>query len=244
MSIFDTSALSVDNPCAKKRRVGSATSPPTAATVRLAPDTANSAPPTAPTVEPNSNLTAPATAVPPTATADSATTAVPPTATADSATPNKEPLAVPLARTDGKPSPTAPNNSWYSGILVTIEELELHKDAIERYIVACLQAKAFTTDDRAYCNMAAAHILTRSAAVPKPLGTVGRLLESTLNNIFLRHECMFVDYCGQFDAHLAEHAAALVIRQHAIQHIQDLVLHSRLCHTLPDKLVSAVRRRV
>lgn len=225
------SALSVDNPCAKKRRVGSATSPPTAATVRLAPDTANSAPPTAPAVEPNSNLTAPATAVPPTATADSATTAVPPTATADSATPNKEPLAV-------------TNNSWYSGILVTIEELELHKDAIERYIVACLQAKAFTTDDRAYCNMAAAHILTRSAAVPKPLGTVGRLLESTLNNIFLRHECMFVDYCGQFDAHLAEHAAALVIRQHAIQHIQDLVLHSRLCHTLPDKLVSAVRRRV
>jgi hypothetical protein len=132
---------------------------------------------------------------------------------------------------------------WYSGIQLTPAEVALHQADLERYVVACLKDKTFSADDCAYCTNAAANLLTAQAAAGT-MSDVELEFEQTLNAILGRHARLFVNYCRQFAAPLAEYAAALVIRPHAAQHLQCLALHSRLRHTLTPTLANAVRRQL
>jgi hypothetical protein len=227
MSIFDMSEISLGHQKNKKRRVISTTlpSPPPPGPVDGVPADADSAPPV-----------------------DSATPvddAISHEASAEQLAPqNREPnvseAAEPGAATH---STLLEQRHWFSGIQLTPAEVALHKADLERYVVACLKAKAFCADDRAYCTNAAANLLTADAAAG-PLSAVEVEFEQTLNAILGRHNRLFVDYCRQFAAPLAEYAAALVIRPHVAQHLQRLALHSRLRHTLTVALANAVRRQL
>lgn len=130
---------------------------------------------------------------------------------------------------------------WHCGVQLTLGELALHQDAVETYVVGCLQDKAFSTDDRAYCEQAAALLLEPEAAATGALDELELAFQEVLNATLLRHDRLFVDYCAQFDEPFAEYSAALVISPHAMQHLKWLAFNARLRHAIPDTLAIAVR---
>jgi hypothetical protein len=132
---------------------------------------------------------------------------------------------------------------WLSGVQLTLGELALHQDAVETYVVRCLLDKAFTSDDRAFCEQQAAHLLEPEAAATRISDELALAFQDALNAMLLRHDRLFVDYCAQFDAPFAEYAAALVISPNIMQYLKWLAFNARLGHAIPDTLANAVRTR-
>ena len=128
---------------------------------------------------------------------------------------------------------------WILRVELTLAELVLHQGAVERYVVDCLRKNSFGTDDQAYCDRAAAHVVQPAAAVGA-WNEFERHFECVLNAILLRHTQLLVQYCAQFAPPYAPYAVALVIRPHALQHLQWLTFHNRIRHNLPDTLMSAI----
>jgi hypothetical protein len=247
MSVFDMSALLVERPPAKKRRLARA-EPPTASLPVVREEQEPSINTELLTLEEQEPTSTELHAVP--EPPESARTAPPTVATAQT-TVQQEPfvaheeqaqiVAHEASVVDMHRARLERLQDWFSGVKLTLGELALHQDALETYVVGCLQDKAFSSDDRALCEQAAAHLLEPEAAATGALGELELAFQDLLNATLLRHDRLFVDYCAQFDSPFAEYAAALVVSPHTLQHLKWLAFNARLRHAIPDTLAIAVR---
>lgn len=135
---------------------------------------------------------------------------------------------------------------YFSAMVVntipTIQDLELHKQEIEEYVVTSLRARAFDASDREWADRALAELLKGTNThllLPQPVERFSIIVPAfvtALTTILLQHQDLLVTYAATFPVRTAPYIDTLVVRPCTFAKFQTLVLHARLRSTLPTAL--------